>query len=106
MNTEKIEKIDGVVVTPEERIAELESEIYNMRGGGGLSPSVVKLLANPSQIKGLLQLNDEQATNIKAIISGAGAAFFNKHFGKSIGDEFSAAAGGFLAAWISKKILG
>ena len=67
---------------------------------------LVNLLQNPQELMGALSLTEEQARNVSALISGAGAGAAYKYLSKHIGGELAAALGGFLGAVIARKIQG
>jgi len=66
----------------------------------------LKLIENPRAIGESLNLSDTQARNLVSLVSGMGAAGGTKYLGPHLGSEISAALGGFLGAFISRKIFG
>lgn len=94
--------VEGEIVTPQQRIAELENEVRSLGGRQALS----NLIQNPGALSGLLKLSPEQAVNVKAIIAGAGAAASHKYLSKHIGDEFSAIMGAAVAVYLAKRVFG
>lgn len=65
-----------------------------------------KLLANPQGLVGALGLNEKQALNISSIITGGVAGAGRKWLTEYIGAELAGAVGGFVGAYVSKKITG
>lgn len=63
------------------------------------------IIENPTALKQLLNVTDQQSKNIRALLAGAGAAAGSKYLGDQLGEELSAALGAFAAAWIGKKII-
>ena len=99
-----IEEVIGEIVTPEQRIRELEAENDALRGGS--HHDLIKLFENPSQLQKVFNLNEEQVVNVKALVSGAGSAAAVKYLSKHFGSELSAALGGFVSAYLSRKLFG
>ena len=104
MGYDDIIQVQGEVISPSQRIAELEDEISHLRGGGG--GTLAKLLENPSQLRGLFALDVKQSENVKALLVGGGTGASVKFFGKHIGDELAAVTGALLSAYIAKKMFG
>lgn len=71
------------------------------------NPEVISILQNPSQLAQLLDINEEQAENIKAAIVGGGAGlsakFLSKHFGSPIAGAFGGLVAGIIADKLFKK---
>ena len=67
-------------------------------------PDVINILQNPNQLAQLLDINEQQAENIRAAIVGGGAGvsvkFLSKHFGSPIAGAF----GGFVAGIIADRL--
>lgn len=99
-----IESYVGEVVTSEQRIKELEDE--NNRLKGESRHELTKFLENPSQLKEMFNLSEGQALNVRSLISGAGSAAAVKYLSRHIGSELAAGVGGFVAAYIAKRMLG
>ena len=91
------------VIPPSQRIDELEEELRQYRGGGS---GLMEYALNPQKLGGLLQLQPEQAQNVKALITGAGTAASVKYLGKQIGDVPAALLGAAATAYVVKKVFG
>ena len=96
------------VLTREDRIQELEEELSRLRENPRTSRStaLLRLLEKPEQIRDSFNLNEEQAVNVRAIITGAGTGLSVKYLSKSIGTELSGVLGALLSAYISRKVFG
>ena len=101
-------KVDGEVITAEERIAELEDKIKELQGygGGARRSAITQFMQNPRGVASQLNLTEAQALNVRSLITGAGSAAAVKYLGKHLGDEVAGGLGGFAAAWIAKKMIG
>lgn len=60
---------------------------------------------NPQQLISNLNLTPEQAENVRALITGAGAGGGYKFLSKYLGDEVAGAIGGFLGAYVAKRVV-
>lgn len=69
-------------------------------------PEILRILQNPAQLTQMLSLTEEQASNISAIITGAGAGLSSKYLSKALGPEIAGALGGLLGGYVSGKIVG
>ena len=69
-------------------------------------PDFVELLQNPNQLAEMLGLNKDQAENLRAAITAAGAGLSSKFLAGAFGDEIAGAIGGFLGGHIAKKMIG
>ena len=67
---------------------------------------VIRILQNPGQLAGLLNLTEEQAENIKGLITGAGAGLSSKYLANTFGDEIAGMIGGFIGGYVSRRVLG
>lgn len=67
---------------------------------------IVKIMQNPQQLQDLLNLNEKQAENIKALVTGAGAGIASKYLAKHFGDAVAGGFGGFVGGLIANKLLG
>ena len=67
---------------------------------------IVRIMQNPNQLRELLNITEEQADNISAAITGAGAGIAAKYLGKHFGGAVAGGFGGFLAGMIAEKIVG
>ena len=75
-------------------------------GGDNPTQALMRLMENPSALGQQLNLSEEQALNVRSLISGMGSAAAVKYLSAHFGTELSAAFGGFAAAFISKKLFG
>ena len=97
--------LQGDVITPQQRISELEQEINSLKGGVNTG-ALANFIENPSALKGLFAVSDAQSQNIKSLIAGVGTGASVKYLGKTFGDELAAVMGAFASAYIAKKIFG
>ncbi len=67
---------------------------------------IVRIMQNPKQLSELLNISEEQAVNIKAVITGAGAGLSSKYLSKHFGDAVAGAFGGFVGGLIAQKLFG
>ena len=104
---EEIIHVEGEVVTPQDRIKQLQDEVNFLRGGSSedLSKSLSTILGNPGALKQMFGLSDVQAKNVRAIISGSGSGLALKYLGDLLGEELAAGLGGFLSAYLAKRIV-
>ena len=87
----------------------LEGEVIQeseYQDGNNPVNAIAKLLENPAQLRGMLNLTPQQSQNMKALSVGIGAAAAVKYGGRYIGDVPAAAVGSILAALIAKKVFG
>ena len=105
---DEIIRVEGEVVTPQDRIMQLQEEVSFLRGGGSpedLSRSLSTILGNPGALKQMFGLTDVQAKNVRAFISGGGSGLALKYLGDLLGEELAAGFGGFLSAYLAKRIV-
>ena len=76
-------------------LAETEQEPEN---------AIIKIVQNPKQLAELLNINEAQAENIKAVITGAGAGLASKYLARHFGGAVAGAFGGFIGGLISQKL--
>ena len=81
-------------------------EVFDPVESTGASAILQKLAQNPSAIKSILSLSEEQAVNVRALLAGGGAALGSKYLGNAIGDELAAAIGAIGGAYLAKHIIG
>lgn len=100
--------VEGEYITREDRIAELRREMDSLQGssGGTGAGTLAKVLQNPGALRGMFNLSDAQAANVKALIAGTGGALGLKYLRGAFGDELSAALGAAAAAWMGRKLVG
>ena len=79
-----------------------EASIIEYPGGGDIS----NILQNPDALIKSLDLTPEQAKNVRSIIVGSGTGLAYKALSGYVGGEIAGAIGGFLSAYVSKKITG
>lgn len=94
------------VLSPEQRIEELQIQLEELRSGKPNSNMLMELIQNPQAIRQKFNLDERQTKNVKALLVGSGAAASVKWLGDSIGDELAAAGGALLSAYIARKIFG
>ena len=66
----------------------------------------IKVMQNPQQLANMLGLDEKQAENLRAAITGAGAGLSSKFLANAFGDEIAGAVGGFLGGYIAKRVIG
>jgi len=66
---------------------------------------VFRIIQNPEQLQDLLNINEEQAANIRAVITGAGAGLAHKYLSKPFGDAVAGGLGGLIGGIIASKLL-
>ena len=66
---------------------------------------IVRIMQNPTQLQDLLNINEEQAENIRAVLVGAGAGVSTKYLSKHFGSSVAGAFGAFLSGIIADKIM-
>ena len=99
------EMIEQEILTKEERIQELQDELKLLEGNSPeLSTTIAKLFKNPSQLQRMFNLDERQVRNVKSVASGFGSGMANKYLGKAFGDELASAMGGFIAAYIARRV--
>lgn len=96
--------IDGEVLTPSERLQELEEEIARLKSGG--NGALSQFLSNPGALQRQFNLSPEQAQNVRAILAGAGAGLAVKYLGPIVGESIAGAIGGYFSPIIARKVLG
>ena len=67
---------------------------------------IVRIMQNPRQLADMLNLDEKQADNLRAAITGAGAGLSSKFLANAFGDEIAGAVGGFLGGYIARRIIG
>ena len=67
-------------------------------------PDIITILQNPTQLAGILDINEEQANNIRALIVGGGAGLSSKYLSKTFGSAVAGAFGGLIAGLLAEKI--
>ena len=108
---------EGDIISGEEirRAEELLRQAGRFRGDsfdiGGFEESgnpdmITSLISNPERLISSLNLTEKQAENIASILAGSGAGLGYKFLSRAIGGELAGAVGGFLGAYISKRIVG
>ena len=98
--------LEGEVVTPEQRIRELQAELAQERGYSQHENALANLISNPGAVSQMFNLNIEQSKNVKSLITGGAAALSHKYLSQMFGDELAGAIGGFLGGYISKRLVG
>jgi hypothetical protein len=107
VDKDEVIRIDNPeVLSPEQRITELQTQLEELRGGKFNSNTLVELIKNPQAIRQKFNLDDRQTRNVKALLVAGGAGASVKYLGDSIGDELAAVGGALLSAYIARKIFG
>jgi len=83
----------------------IQEEDVEIISPGTASSAILQLAQNPGALRDLFQLNDQQASNVQALLTGSGAALAVKLFSKHLGVELSGAIGGLLGGHISRRIM-
>ena len=104
MGMRENDPVQGEVISSGSRIQELEEEIADLQGDS--NTALARLIQNPAQLRGMLNLSPEQAGNVRALVIGAGTAMSDKYLSKHFGDVLASVAGAAMAAFLAKKILG
>lgn len=65
-----------------------------------------EIAQNPLQLIESLDLDAKQTKNVKSIITGGGAGLIHQWLSPHIGDELAGGVGGFLAAYLAKRVIG
>ena len=66
---------------------------------------IANLLSNPGQLMNSLDLTPTQAENIASILTGGVAGLGYKFLAKHIGSELAGAVGGYLGAYVSRRVV-
>ena len=69
-------------------------------------PDIIRMLQNPEELQGFLDLTPSQASNLRSLIVGGGTGGIHRLLSKHLGDEASAAVGALVSVWAAKKLLG
>ena len=67
---------------------------------------ISQLVSNPKQLISSLGLTETQAENVAAIITAGSAGAAYKYLSRHIGSELAGAIGGFLGAYVAKRLIG
>lgn len=108
--TEDVIRGKGEVVSREERIRELQTELNELYNKGDKSldgyrgGALEGILGNPNKMKELFSVNDRQAQNIKSIMVGTGTAAAVKYLGDKIGTKPAAILGALGMAIVTDKM--
>ena len=97
---------EDVIYVDKDQIEVLEDLEEYRAEGGNISQLITALTKNPGLLKNQFSLDDKQATNVKAIITGVGTGAAMKYFSPHIGDELAAVSGALLSAFLAKKFFG
>ena len=105
---DEIIQVEGEVITPQDRIKQLQEEVNFLRGGSSedLSKSLSTILSNPGALKQMFGLSDAQSENIASLMTGGAAGLSRKYLTQMLGPEIAGAVGGFLGGYLSKKMMG
>lgn len=67
---------------------------------------LTKIISNPQGLMRSLELDEKQAKNVAAVITGGAAGLGRKYLSDFMGPELAGAVSGFLGGYISKKLVG
>jgi len=86
----------------------LSAEEVKLLGGDGTvsSKALMQFVQNPGALANLFSLTDNQANNVRAVISGMGTAASVRYLSKAFGTEISAIIGAAVSAFIAGKAFG
>jgi len=74
--------------------------------GQGQQEIISAVIQNPEKLAELLNLTEEQANNIRSLITGAGAGLSSKFLATALGEEIAGALGGFIGGFVAKRVIG
>jgi len=101
------------VLTREERIQQLQTELASLSQGGsgqaapaGLEGLLAAIAANPQAVMNKLQMDEIRQRQFKGVVAGLGSGLAVRYFGKYIGDQWAGALGGLFGGYAGKKLLG
>lgn len=66
---------------------------------------LIKAISNPKDLVDSFGLSDEQVTNVRALVTGGGAALLTKYLGGALSEPVAGALGGLLGGWVSTKLV-
>ena len=66
---------------------------------------LIKAISNPASFMDELGLSDEQAKNLRCLVTGGGAALGVKYLGEAFGEPVAGALGALLGGYVSKKVI-
>ena len=81
-------------------------DIGEITGSTSERDMIIKIMENPQRLAEMLGLDEKQAENIRATLTGAGAGLSSKFLSQFFGEEISGAVGGFLGGYIARRIIG
>lgn len=103
--TEEIEAFTPKIVTPSDRIRELEQENEALKGTTKKNMGLMEIFQNPDGIMRSLEINEAQARNLRSTIA-TGVYFASHRFlGKLVGDVVAGAIGGIGGALLARKLI-
>jgi hypothetical protein len=84
-----------------------ESPKFGQSGNQSRMPQeqVINIIQNPSKLAEMLDLTEEQAKNVAAVIAAGGAGVIHKLLADHLGSEIAGAIGGFLGGYVAKKVV-
>ena len=97
--------LSGEMISPQQRISELEQEINQLKGGVN-SGALANILENPSALKTMFTVDEKQALNVASLITGGASGLGRKYLTNLVGPELAGAIGGFLGGYVSRKLMG
>ena len=95
------ERVNAEVVTDPEILERLK----RLSSGGLDQTQITQLFSNPQQIQRLLEMNPDQARNVRGIISSIATYGSHRYLGPMVGEVLAAGLGAMAGAWLSKKFL-
>ena len=98
-------QVEGEVITPSQRIAELENEIGRLQGGVNTG-ALANIIQNPSALRSLFTVDERQALNVASLITGGASGLGRKYLTNLVGPELAGAIGGFVGGYVSRKLMG
>ena len=73
---------------------------------GQSNSQLLDIIQNPNALAERFNLSQEQAGNVKSLITGASAGLAHKYLSGLFGDEIAGAIGGYLGGYISRRLIG
>jgi len=109
---------NGEILSREDRIKEAEETLRNLGAGRGDSfdigefgeeeknPDLItSLITNPERLMSSFNLSRAQANNIRSLLVGGGTGAVYRYLSQHLGGEVAGIIGGFLSAWVARRIV-